>query len=546
MTWSEDSLKTLPPWMEKAASEAWEEAQRIRRTKQRVSKYSRYVDNPVGFGRDILKEDYTSDIEVVMASVVHNPVTIVRSSNAVGKTHGAARVAWWFFSVFEDSQVYVTSAPPYENLKKLLWGELMSIKYKHPGLFEGLKQTSMNIYRHEKSFITGVPIPTTGTIEEREAKFSGKHAPHLLFIVDEGDAVPDEVYKGIDSCMTGGDARLLILFNPRAQSGPVYYRESNSLGNVIELSAFNHPNVTTGEDMIPGAVSRNTILRRIHDWTRPLTAGEDVGEECFKVPRFLVGQPSWALDGREYPPLEEGYRKVKEPAFYYMVLGVYPPQGTHQLINTEDISRARSRWDAYVAAHGRIPPFGVRPRLGLDVAEYGIDSNCLCPRYGGFVDEIITWAGVDVDTSAREAMHWCVELDADLLLVDGTGIGAGIAPSVVRLAREKHRKEIAAMTIKVAESPSPIYTTEVGEFKRLRDQIWWLTREWLAKEDAMLPPDPLLIEELKTPSYTVKNGKIEVMDKEKMRKILKRSPDRAESLGLTLAPFERAKMLRAG
>ena len=38
----------------------------------------------------------------------------------------------------------------------------------------------------------------------REAKFSGKHAPYLLFILDEGDAIGDEVYRGIESCMSGG------------------------------------------------------------------------------------------------------------------------------------------------------------------------------------------------------------------------------------------------------------------------------------------------------------------------------------------------------
>jgi hypothetical protein len=51
----------------------------------------------------------------------------------------------------------------------------------------------------------------------------------------------------------------------------------------------------------------------------------------------------------------------------------------------------------------------------------------------------------------------------------------------------------------------------------------------------MLPPDEVLLEELQTPTYEIRNGKIRVMDKQTMRELLKRSPDRADSLCLTFA-----------
>jgi hypothetical protein len=57
---------------------------------------------------------------------------------------------------------------------------------------------------------------------------------------------------------------------------------------------------------------------------------------------------------------------------------------------------------------------------------------------------------------------------------------------------------------------------------------------------AMLPPDEMLIEELQTPTYEVKTGKIRVMDKATMRELLKRSPDRADALCLT---FYKPKLL---
>jgi hypothetical protein len=60
----------------------------------------------------------------------------------------------------------------------------------------------------------------------------------------------------------------------------------------------------------------------------------------------------------------------------------------------------------------------------------------------------------------------------------------------------------------------------------------------------MLPPDELLLQELRTPKYEVKNdGNIHITDKETLRELLRRSPDRMEALALTFAPYERARVV---
>jgi hypothetical protein len=487
-----------------------------------------YRRDPAGFGHEVLGERYTDDVMRVMESVRDHPVTVAKSANAVGKTHGAARVAVWFYKAWEDAQVYTTAAPPQGNLRRLLWGEIGSIVERHPGLFADDRVRTMHVERSAKSFVTGVAIPMSGTKEQREAKFSGKHAPHILFIVDEGDAVPDEVYQGIDSCMSGGHARLLVMFNPRAQSGPVWIKERDGLANVVQLSALDHPNVRSGRDEIPGAVTRETVVRRINQWSRPLAVGEKPDDECVEVPGFLIGAVAKSLRGEEYPPLLPGWRKVEDPALWYMVLGLYPPSGTNQLVSRAWIADARARWDAYVAQFGEMPPEGVQPLMGQDVAELGGDSNVACFRYGGWVAPLEVWGGMDVYATGERAAALYAEREADEALVDGTGVGAGVAPHMERL-------ECFAQSVKVASAPT--WATELGEFAQLRDQLWWEVREWLRTDPgAMLPPDELLLEELAAPTYAVKNGKIKVMDKATMRDILKRSPDRADALCLTFAP----------
>jgi hypothetical protein len=55
-----------------------------------------YQDDPVGFGQDVLGDTFTAEVKTLMESVRDYPITVARSANATGKTHGAARVAVWF------------------------------------------------------------------------------------------------------------------------------------------------------------------------------------------------------------------------------------------------------------------------------------------------------------------------------------------------------------------------------------------------------------------------------------------------------------------
>jgi hypothetical protein len=492
--------------------------------------YEEYQDNPVGFCEDVFGEKYTDDVKAMMESVKDNVITIAKSANATGKTHGAARVAAWFFSVNKDSQVYTAAAPPEDNLKRLLWGELGTLIAKQNKVFSSYKSNVLNLERNPRSFLTGVTIPTSGTEAERQAKFSGKHAPYLLFIVDEGDAVPDEVYRGIESCMSGGHVRLLIMFNPRAESGPVYRMERDGLANIVSLSAFNHPNVISGENLILGAVDRDTTARRTNQWCRKLQEGETVDEECFVLPEFLVGVVAKDQKGKEYPPLLDGWYKITDPAFSYMVLGRYPAQAVNQLISKEWTAAARARWDLYVAKFGEVPPRGSTGIMGLDCAEFGNDMTYCCFRYGGWVDRLVGWGGVDMlETGDRASVEYH-KRPLDRVAVDAIGVGAGVAPHMRRLRCNAHG-------IKVSESVTE--TTEMGDFGIKRDQLLWALREWLkTDEGSMLPPDDDLLEEIHTVTYEIKNGKIKVMSTDTMKELLHRSPDRLMSLAMTHAQIK--------
>lgn len=545
--------KKLPAWMEDAAREAYERAKQIQKSFQASEELLKYQDNPIGFCKDILgMTRVTNDLMDMMNSVNDSVVTLARSSNAVGKSYSAARLGLWFYLCYPDSQVYMTAAPPERNLINILWAHVATIVKQKPALFTGHTIKRAKVSRSPDSFIEGVTIPLQGTSEAREAKFSGKHAHHLMFIVDEGDAVPEEVYRGIESCMSSSHVKLLILFNPRAPQGKLFDMEERGQAKICQLSAFNHPNVITGKDIIPGAVSRDVTLRRINEWTRPLSADEKPDSECFEVPKFLVGSTTVANSGEIYSPLPAGWRKVFQDEFWYKVLAKYPASGAHQLIAPEAVDRAMERGREYREKYGEIPPSGIKPILGLDCAEFGGDNNSLCARYGHYIPPIRTWGGLDADQTTDKTLELYGELNAEIIFTDALGVGSVVAPSIVRKGRDRNPKiDVCAYGIKVSEKPSQMTHIDLGEFYSMRDELWWRVREYLLKDpNATLPDDPMLAQELKAANYEYTNsvgktgGKIKVMSKEKFRTILKRSCDRADALCLTFVPMARATVMR--
>lgn len=544
-----------------------------------------YANDPIGFCEKVFHQYPSRDIKRMFETVMENPITVAVSANATGKTWGAAIMALWFYKCLPRSKVITAAAPPAErNLKTKLWGEIGKQFFDNRKLFANDVFTTLRIKTDEDHdhFLIGVSIPTSGTEDEREAKFSGTHAPNMLFVLDEGDAIPDEVYRAIESCMSGGFARMLIMFNPKRRSGAVYQMIQEGRCAVVTMSAFNHPNVITGREMIPGAVTREKTVKRINEWTHTLDEDDEPDKSCFEVPKFLVGSVARNDARIPYPPLEPGWRRINKhnPEFSYMVLGEYPTQSSHQLISVDWIETARTRWDVYYAEYGDKPPVGVDLRLGLDASDLGEDFNTLCLRYGGFVKEIKKWSGMDVTQTARKAALFYHDLGAMSCNVDATGVGAGIAPVMNLTYRlvcrncgykeqgddirdrskyERHcpkcdREEKGPYldvefcnAKRIMISSKPTEKTELGEFAQLRDQLWWAVREWLRTDTgAMLPPSKNLVQELTIPEYDIRHGRVKIMEKHEMRKQLGRSPDEADALCLTFVKGEgrpRARIL---
>ena len=493
--------------------------------------YSRYADDAEGFIRKELREELTTDLVKICRSVVENKITLAKSGNGTGKTFIESRLAVWFFKCQVEPQVICAASPPILNLKTILWGEISNVKGKFPYLFHDCGQRNMELYRKEREqeFILGVAIPKTGTAKQQEAAFSGRHPKSLLFLFDEADNIPDPVFSGADTCMTGGFIRMLCAYNPRERRGRIYrmWKDSKE-ASVINLSAFNHPSVIDGVDYWPGSVNREITLERMALRSRPVVPDEPVDKLCYKVPDYLVGCVPKDGNGRELEPIGPGYRKITDHSFSHVVLGEYPAQADNQLISEEWIDKARSRYDLFVSTHGLVVPDTIRCTCGLDLANKGNHTSVLCKRFGNFVHPLVSWQKMDVIevgdlVQAELIVHGINQLAA--VYTDGNGVGAGTAPYMV--------KQYMLPAVSVMTEWASTEKSELGVFDRLCDQLLWEVREWLRKDLAMLPPDPELIEELLAFMFDVKGGRVYTTPTDKVEETLGRHPDKVMALMLS-------------
>jgi phage terminase large subunit len=164
---------------------------------------------------------------------------------------------------------------------------------------------------------------------------------------------------------------------------------------------------------------------------------------------------------------------------------------------------------------------------GLDVARFGTDKTALCKRKGNVVTEPIkTWRNKDlmeicgIILNEYETTRWS-ERPAEIL-VDSIGLGAGVVDRLMEL-------DLPVRGINVAESPA------MGErYGRLRDELWFLAKEWFESRDCKIPEQEELISDLSKPRFKfTSNGKLKVESKDEMKRRGLNSPDLADSFCLT-------------
>jgi hypothetical protein len=166
---------------------------------------------------------------------------------------------------------------------------------------------------------------------------------------------------------------------------------------------------------------------------------------------------------------------------------------------------------------------------GVDVARFGGDRSAIAKRQGQtLLEPIKTYQGRDlmemagIVLSEYESTPYMMRPVA--IYIDAIGIGAGLADRLREL-------DLPAVAISVSETASL-----KERFNRLRDELFWNSREWFEGRDVKIPEDNTLIQEITGIRYKyLSNGKLKVESKDEMKRRGQRSPDVADAFVLTFA-----------
>jgi hypothetical protein len=434
----------------------------------------------------------------------------VESGTGVGKTYLAACITYWFLACFEDS-IISTIAPKEGQLLKHVWKEIGNLwpQFKQhfpqaellPGT--GVIRMKPQDEGREKwaasAFVCGV-----GASEEVATKAQGLHAEHMLLITEETPGIHPAIMEALYNTRTDDHNIHLALGNPDHRQDELHKFCEETADLHVRMSALDHPNIVTGERIVPGAIGRDRLAKRI----RRLGKGTRLYES--RVRGISPMEASDALIRWEWCTAAAG--RYSDPQFRQGTLAL----GADVAQSSDGDFAAIARWQG--ACLTEVQSFRVNPNLG---------ANDVAQRV--FLD-------------ASDPQH---PVDPRYIAIDTVGVGASTVNELRRLGlKVRHlsggRKAVPGIDTDTLWSetepdleghikPAGPAIVEAERFDLLRSQVWWRMREDLRLGRIALPNDEELFQDLTTPTYTTLNGKIVVESKEKIMQRLRRSPDKGDA-----------------
>lgn len=467
-------------------------------------------NDPGLFARDVLGfepwDDEGHDSQAsVLRSVPRNRRIATRSGHKTGKSRLLATVALWAFALFPGARAIMT-APTGRQIGEVLWREVSALyraARKRVDLGGQIHETwSKGLRSFQQSEVFGISTDETH-------RFSGISAPMVVYLVDEGPGVSEEVWRAIFGNVAGG-AWIITAGNPVEQSGQFFrcFHEESHLWRRFLLSSERTP-TARGIASIPGLSTR--------EWVDEMRA-------------------------RYFP-------HDSHPEYAARVRGDFPAGGAQNVIALSLVERSEQR--ARALTHRDVSGFVEAHALdvGVDVARFGDDMTCAIGRRGPFVLRPVEWNGANLVDSANRVVAYVEEhMTPDerrgvlrrgpaRVRVDTIGVGAGLFDALEAIVEERARKTrgirtIEPMSVNVAEASDASDDFGRPSYSNLRAEVWHAVGDFLAT--GFLPADvPKLRADLLAPHYGFDlRGRRLVEPKDAIKKRIGRSPDTGDALAL--------------
>jgi len=393
----------------------------------------------------------------------------------------SALLAWcglWFLTTQGEKGSHPKGAVvsvTQDNLKDNLWAEFakwMNVSKTLVLLFTWTKSRIFAKDHPETWFLSARSFNKSANAEEQGRSLSGVHSKYVLFLIDESGDIPVQVLKAAEQALSTADKKF---------------------GRIVQAG-----NPTSTDGMLYAA---QTLFAE--KWEVIKITGDP--EDPMRSPRIDI---DWAAD-----QIEQYGRN--DPWVMSYILGQFPETGINTLLSLNDVIKAMDRRTLIPSQYD----FSQK-RIGVDVARFGADSTILFPRQGLRGFNYIEMRNANThDITARVLVakkKWGSELE----IVDGTGgFGSGVVDNLIQAGANPLEIHFSSKAID-------------ARYYNKRAEMWFEMAEWV-KRGGVLPSCPTLKKQLTAPTYSFKNGKLILEDKERIKKRLGFSPDHGDALALT-------------
>lgn len=395
----------------------------------------------------------------------------VASGHGVGKS---ALVAWliiFLMSTRADCRGVVT-ANTANQLETKTWPELA--KWHAMSITNSWFQWTASSYyfkQYPEDKRRNYMVSATTVSAENTEAFAGLHnASSAVFIIkDEASGIDEKIYEVSDGAMTDGEPFSFDFGNPTKPQGPFFdaftkHAEIYSHLDHVDSREVSHTNKAAIADII-----------------------------------------------RKYGSEEADQVKVR-------VRGMFPSVSFDGFISPELVHAAQQRTN-----------FGDRSAaliMAIDVARYGNDDTVFAFRRGRDARSIqmFSFNGLSTTQVVERAMYFIAKYKPDGIIVEGTGVGAGVVD------------QLRARNVRVLEVSPGAKADKFTVYINKRAEWWSRMRDWIA-DIGCLPEDPELEKQLTTILFTIhdQGGKLQMEGKSDMEARGLSSPDKADALALTFA-----------
>ena len=407
----------------------------------------------------------------------------LRSGHRVGKTRLLAIIALWFIVTRYPQKTLIT-APTAGQLFGALYPELRALGRRLPSyiyeLFDWMSEEIRLKADPDSSF-----LQARTASPENASSFQGMHSKNVLMIWDEAAGIDQRLYNAARGSMGSSNAITILAGNP------------------TNLNNYFHD-----------AFTKNAGI-----WTRFRISSKGLKTVDTDFVTEIVH--TFGEDSNEY--------RIR-------VLGEFPDTEDESFISASAVRNAMER-------QIDIPPMSAVV-YGVDPARFGDDRTVITKRRGSFnvaeqiainkastmdvVGRIVNEAAADRDRLVREfkdagrPLLFLPPVPAQIV-VDVIGIGAGI---VDRLRELGYPVIACNVSEKATTEPNCV---------RERDAVWKRGKLWIESGKGAIKKDTELAAELSAPHYSyTSTGDLQLEPKKEMKKRIGRSPDKADSMLLTL------------